>query len=102
RMLYHALALAAAQAHVDLVGYCETDLDADLSNQPAIDVHALRAPASDVPAALFIVHGIVRVLRQSAELAGGLRPHGADTVLMQAPPADPPPPGALAHARGHP
>ena len=101
RMLYHALALAAAQAHVDLVGYCETDLDAYLSNQPAIDVHALRAPASDVPAALFIVHGIVRVLRQSAELAGVLRRIGADTILVQTPPAIPTLLVALAIARAH-
>jgi len=99
RMLYHARALADANARVSLVGYRVSDLDADVPTYSGIDIHALRAPATDVPRGLFILHGILRVLRQSVELAGVLRRIGADTILVQTPPAIPTLLVALAVAR---
>ena len=90
RMLYHARALADANARVALVGFRDTDLDPDVATHPAIEVHALRAaPAAAVPRALFVPHGIVRVLRQAAELAGVLRMIEPHTILLQTPPAIP-------------
>ena len=100
RMLYHARALADANARVALVGYRDTDLDPDVATHPAIEVHALRAaPAAAVPRALFVPHGIVRVLRQAAELAGVLRTIEPHTILLQTPPAVPTLLVALAVAR---
>ncbi|MGH7894838.1 MAG: glycosyltransferase [Candidatus Binatia bacterium] len=89
RMLYHAVALAEAGARVDLVGYEETDLAPAVSENPAIRVHALRAPARDVPRALFVAHGLLRVVRQAGELFRVLRRVRADTILVQTPPAIP-------------
>jgi len=99
RMLYHARALADADARVTLVGYRETDLDPEITTRPAIEIHALRPPASGVPPALFVPHGIARVVRQTGELAAVLRRTAADTILVQSPPAIPTLLVALAIAR---
>ena len=99
RMLYHALALAEAGARVDLVGYEETDLAPAVRDSPAIRVHGLRPPARRVPRALFVAHGLLRVVRQSAELLGVLRRCRPDTILVQTPPAVPTLLAALVAAR---
>jgi beta-1,4-mannosyltransferase len=99
RMLYHALALAEAGARVELVGYVETDLDPAVEAHPAIRVHRLRPPARDVPRGLFVAHGLARVARQAVELVRVLVRAGADTILVQTPPAVPTLLAALAAAR---
>lgn len=99
RMLYHARALADADARVTLVGYRETDLHPDVATRPGIEIHALRVPASGVPPTLFLPHGILRMVRQAGELAAVLRRAAPDTILVQTPPALPTLPVAVSVAR---
>lgn len=91
RMLYHAQALADSIADVDLVGYVETEVDPAIAAHPHVRVHRLRAPARHASRAFFVVHGLVRVVRQSLELLrvllAAVRP--PDVVLVQNPPAVP-------------
>jgi beta-1,4-mannosyltransferase len=91
RMLYHAQALADSIADVDLIGYVETGVDPAIAAHPHIRVHRLRAPARHLARAFFVVHGVVRVARQSVELLRVLltdiRP--PEAVLVQNPPAVP-------------
>jgi beta-1,4-mannosyltransferase len=99
-MLYHALALAADGAGVDLVGYRETAIDPAVGAHPSIRIHALRAPATGVPRVLFVAHGLLRVVRQAGELLRLLRRLPVDAVLVQNPPAVPTLLVGLAAVRG--
>lgn len=90
RTLYHAHALADAGLDVDLVGYRESPLDAATAQHARIRVHALPAPARAVSRALFVAHGLWRVVRQGAALRRLLRElPRPDLILVQNPPAVP-------------
>jgi beta-1,4-mannosyltransferase len=103
RTLYHAHALADAGVDVDLVGYLESPLDATTAQHTRIRVHALAAPARAVPRALFVAHGLWRVVTQAVSLRRLLRrlPR-PDLILVQNPPAVPTllVAGRVARARG--
>lgn len=90
RTLYQAHALADAGLDVDLVGYVESPLDGATAQHPRIHVHALPAPARAVSRAVFVAHGLWRVVRQAVGLRRLLvalpRP---DLILVQNPPAVP-------------
>jgi beta-1,4-mannosyltransferase len=90
RMLYHALALADSIADVTLVGYVETEIERAVAEHAHITIHRLRLPRA-LPRALFLVCGLVRVLRQSLELLVtlGWRIPRPDVLLVQNPPAVP-------------
>lgn len=89
RMVYHALALAGAGAHVEFFGYRETDIDPELADHAAIAVHPLPAPPSRLPRRLFVVRGLWRSIRQAGELTRRLLRVAPGTILVQTPPAVP-------------
>lgn len=92
RMLYHALALADSDADVELVGYRESELPADVARHPRIRVWPLRTEESiRAGGAAFVVRGVLRVVRQGAELLRVLvrRVPAPDVLLVQNPPAVP-------------
>jgi hypothetical protein len=92
RMLYHALALADSEADVELVGYRESELPADVARHPHIRVWPLRAEESIRAGGVgFVVRGVLRVVRQGAELLRLLlrRVPAPDVLLVQNPPAVP-------------
>lgn len=102
RMLYHALSLADSDADVELVGYRESELPAEIAGHARIRVWPLRAEESIRATGVgFVVRGLWRVVRQTVELAWLLvrRVPAPDVVLVQNPPALPMLIVALAAAR---
>jgi len=89
RMLYHAQSLAEAGAEVELIGYCETELPRAIRDCAAIHVSPLPVAAASPPGAPFVLHGALRVARQSLELFAVLGGLDVDTILVQNPPAVP-------------
>jgi len=92
RMLYHALSLADSDADVELVGYRDSELPAEVRGHARIRVWALRTEDSIRARGIgFVVRGVWRVLRQSSELARLLlrRVPAPEVVLVQNPPAVP-------------
>ena len=95
RMQYHALSIAKHGAHVDLIGYRESDIHPDiLANPNAIRVHAL----SPTPAylqtndkRLFLIYGPLKVHFQFWTLlvALGYRTKPSRWMLVQNPPSIP-------------
>jgi len=93
-MLYHARALVAAGADVDLVGFEGTSLPKSIAQDPRITVHRLN-PATlrlkgTFPGSTYAVAGLLDAARLSLRLWRVLRslPH-PDLVLVQNPPAFP-------------
>jgi beta-1,4-mannosyltransferase len=92
RMQYHARALAAEGAFVDLVGEPGTDLPADLEANPRVHRHHLTPPRAHLRrGVLNTVSFALRLLRQSFDLLYTVlvqipRPHA---ILVQNPPAVP-------------
>ncbi len=95
RMQYHAMSIAKHGAHVDLIGYRESDIHPDiLANPNAIRVHALSpAPAylQTKDKRLFLIYGPLKVLFQSWTLlvALGYRTKPSRWMLVQNPPSIP-------------
>jgi beta-1,4-mannosyltransferase len=91
RMLSHARALAKHGAQVDLVGYRESEIGADLADSPRIRVHPLRAPISGAAGVGAVAHGSLRVLSEGWALLRLLltRLPRPDVILLQNPPALP-------------
>ena len=90
-MQYHALALAADGAAVDLVGYAGRPPDRAVAESASISTHLLPPPLRQrAPAALFLPAAAADVALQSASLfrllAGLPRP---DFILVQNPPSLP-------------
>ena len=92
RMLYHALDLADAGAHVDLIGYEGRPPDRAVLDHPGIHVHRLSTPLrQSAPRWLFVPASAADIVLQAGVLgwmlaAGLSRP---DVVLVQNPPAFP-------------
>lgn len=95
RMLNHARELMAAGARVQLVGFANLALPADLAQSPALSVHPIArlgsARTRSIPQALFIAAAGLRSLWLAIRMAWLLlfalpRP---DTILVQNPPALP-------------
>ena len=95
RMQYHALSIAKHGAHVDLIGYRESDIHPDILAKPnAITVHALSpAPAflQTKDKRLFLIYGPLKVLFQiwTLWLALGYRSKPSRWMLVQNPPSIP-------------
>ncbi|KAL9064316.1 MAG: hypothetical protein Q9161_008948 [Pseudevernia consocians] len=95
RMQYHALSIAKHGAHVDLIGYRESDIHPDiLANSDAIRVHTLSpAPAylQTKDRRLFLLYGPLKVLFQiwTLWLALGYRTKPSRWLLVQNPPSIP-------------
>ncbi len=105
RMLYHALALAAEEADVDLVGYAGSALPREVEKGARIRVHRLAPPLLErphrLPRPLRLVHAALRAAGLAVRLLLTLllatrRP---DVILVQTPPAIPTLPVALVAAR---
>ena len=92
-MLYHARALAAAGADVDLVGFEGTPLPKAIGSDPRISIHRLN-PATlrrgAFSGSTYVVAGLLDAARLSFRLWRVLRalPH-PNLVLVQNPPAFP-------------
>ncbi|HEX2660090.1 MAG TPA: glycosyltransferase [Polyangia bacterium] len=92
RMQYHALALADAGAHVDLIGYEGRPPDRAVLDHPRIRLHRLSTPLRQhAPPWLFVPAAAADIVLQAGVLgwilaAGIPRP---DVVLVQNPPAFP-------------
>ena len=95
RMQYHALSIAKRGAHVDLIGYRESDIHPDILAKPnAITVHALSpAPAflQTENQRLFLIYGPLKVLFQiwTVWLTLGYRSKPSRWMLVQNPPSIP-------------
>lgn len=95
RMQYHALALLAVGAHVDLIGHAGSALPRELSEHRGVATYLMRddppAQRHRLPPPLYLLSAAFRLLRQSAQLAWTLlisvpRP---TFLLVQTPPALP-------------
>ena len=92
RMQYHALALADAGAHVDLIGYGGRPPDRAVLQHARIQIHRLSAPLrQSAPRWLFVPAALADITLQTVVLGGLLwagisRP---DVILVQNPPAFP-------------
>lgn len=97
RMQMHALALARHGVAVDLVGYGDSPVYADVASEAAVRVHCLASPVRSSKRAhrnlvnlFFIFDGLVRTLHQAAQILrvvlSGAKPR---FVLVQNPPAIP-------------
>jgi beta-1,4-mannosyltransferase len=92
RMQYHVLALAAARATVDVIGYVETPLSASMGADPRVTVHALGGP-SQAP----LVRGwsLWAAVRRGVRMVTGLvwllfwRLPAPELILVQNPPGVP-------------
>src|SRR5947209_7741847 len=93
RMQYHAQALAASGADVDLVGFEGTPLSKRVANDPRITVHRLRPSAlrmSGASGGSYSTLAAVDAIRLSVRLWRVLRRlRPVDLVLVQNPPAFP-------------
>jgi beta-1,4-mannosyltransferase len=92
-MQYHALALAACDVHVDLVGYEGTALSRRIIDNPRIVVHRLTPStlrARQGSGVRYACLAVLDAVRLSWRLWRTLRPlKGANLVLVQNPPAFP-------------
>jgi beta-1,4-mannosyltransferase len=91
RMLSHARALAKRGAQVDLVGYLESGIGADLARSPQIQLHPLRAPVSGATGVRAVAYAAMRMLREGFALLRLLltRLPRPEAILLQNPPAIP-------------
>src|SRR5579862_294947 len=94
RMQYHALALAADNVDVDLVGLEGTPLPKRIAENPRITVHRLQGPRLKIRQSLsgsgYAAAGLFDAMRLSLRLWRTLRRlHRPDVVLVQNPPAFP-------------
>ena len=95
RMQYHALSVAKHGAHVDLIGYRESDIHPGILAKPKlITIHALSpAPAflQTKDKRLFLIYGPLKVLFQiwTVWLALGYRSKPSRWMLVQNPPSIP-------------
>ncbi len=104
-MQYHALALAARDLHVDLIGFSGVGLHPEVAAQPAIETHWIvdPAPMPTAAGARFAARAAARAVAQATKLTAALVSlPPPDLILMQTPPAIPAGPIAwlLARARG--
>ena len=95
RMQYHALSIAKHGAHVDLIGYRESDIHPEILAKPnAITVHALNPAPTFLQTKdkrLFLIYGPLKVLFQiwTLWLALGYRSKPSRWMLVQNPPSIP-------------
>lgn len=95
RMQYHALALAASPAEVDLIGYAGSAPHCAILEHPAITCYLLSPPTlrqpHRLPRPLFLAYTFLKVLVQCFQLLWLLlyRVRKPDYLLVQTPPAIP-------------
>src|SRR5262249_36532116 len=95
RMQYHALALAASLAEVDVIGYAGSTMRPGVREQAHINWHFLRLPALLAPQNarrwLFLGYALVKILGECLQLLWLLLwvVRKPDVILVQNPPAIP-------------
>lgn len=94
RMMNHARSLLSEDVSVDMIGYLDTKLPLDLSQNPNFKVHSLTSSLLNklrsLPRFLFLLYAILRIILESLQLFFTiLFIRNAQFILIQNPPSIP-------------